>query len=115
MATKADLAHNGEAGLAMTAFVEDWCDRAEAALDFAPENDPIDPVAALRASLEAAEQHHGSPLSFSMLTQAIIIVMGIWGVEAGYEFTVFEERAVMEMIAIKQQELQQAARAPIPG
>lgn len=90
----------------MTTFVEDWCDRAEAALDYG--GVVADPAEALRVSLAAAEQNHGAALSFSMLTQALLIIIGIWDV-VGFEFTVFEERAIMEMIAIKKGELTAAA------
>lgn len=119
LAARMDLAADGEPGRAMESFVIDWCERAEHALVAGREfqNDDgswigIDPAAALRDALPAAEARSGQ-LSFSSLVQALLIVLAVWehGAEMFDYLTIMEKRAVLEMTAIKQADLEAAAQS----
>lgn len=117
LTVRMDLATDGATGKAMEEFVADWCTRAEYALEenaeFAQEDGSfsgMDPAAALREALPAAEVLCGQ-VSFSALIQALIIVMGVWehGAAVRDYLSVIERRAVMEMVAMKAAELAERA------
>jgi len=120
--TKAELSSDGELGLAFIAFVVDWCETAEHAIETSQEflqqdgtwSGEIDPAQALRDALPACEFRVGEGgVSLSILAQALVVIMGSWehGPKVFVNLTVIESKIVGDMLAIKYQELMAAADA----
>lgn len=118
--TKAELSSDGELGLAFIAFVVDWCETAEHAIETSQEflqqdgtwSGEIDPAQALRDALPAVEFRAGEGgVSLSILAQGMVAIMGVWqyGPEVFKNLTVIESKIVGDMLAIKYQELMAAA------
>ena len=102
----ADLLNDGDQGERFLAFLLDWCDRAESAM----ETDDLDAADAMRFSLLLTENIHGRQ-TIGMVGQLLAVAVMHWThADALTEgLTEIELRLVQDIVAVKIGQLQSQA------
>lgn len=103
LAQKAELAQGADpqTGTAVLKFIEEWCERAEQAIDFVGEcrddpSRPMTPLEALRCTLEGTEQSRDAWVHSHVLGQMLVAICSNWQYGTGLydDMTELERRLV---------------------
>lgn len=96
-----------EIGKEFLAFLTDWVDTAESAMEA---DDQLSPSSALRSCLSVTEERFGR-ISASFVGQMLVVIITHWihGHQLSAEFTAIERRLMEDMLILKLRELQESA------